>query len=198
MVRFIAAILLLVSASQGHASPAPAAPVERLQAALLGAMQGGATLGLEGRSRQLDPVVRQAFDFAYMIRLVTGRHWEAMDEATRGRLTEAFSRMSVFTYAERFDDFSGERFEMLGEQPGPRETIWVETRLVPANGKPVQLNYLTRKDADSAWRIIDVFVDGTVSELTTKRSEYGSVIARLGVEGLIRELENKVTLETRR
>jgi phospholipid transport system substrate-binding protein len=196
MLRVIACLLLLATSSAANSSSAPLTPVERLQDGLLLAMQGGA--GLDGRRQQLDPVVRGAFDFPYMIRLVTGRHWDTMDEATRARLTEAFSRMSVFVYADRFDSFSGERFDVLGEQAGPRETIWVETQLVPANGKPVRLNYLTRKGADSDWRIIDVFVDGTVSEITTRRSEYGAVIQRVGVDGLIRELENKVAIEPRR
>ncbi|MSO75403.1 MAG: toluene tolerance protein [Alphaproteobacteria bacterium] len=200
MLRLVGLFLLVVASNSGQAisQPVPLAPVERLQAGLLVAMRAGASLGLEGRRQQLDPVVRGAFDFPYMIRLVIGRHWEKLDEPTRARLTEAFSRMSVFTYADRFDDFSGERFEMLGEQPGPRETIWVETRLLPASSKPVRLNYLTRLGADNDWRIIDVFVDGTVSELTTRRAEYGSVIGRLGVEGLIVELENKVALAPRR
>ncbi|MGI9431564.1 MAG: ABC transporter substrate-binding protein, partial [Myxococcota bacterium] len=49
-----------------------------------------------------------------------------------------------------------------------------------------------RADAEGAWRIIDVFLNGTVSELALRRSEYSSVIRSDGYEALRDGLREKI------
>jgi phospholipid transport system substrate-binding protein len=44
---------------------------------------------------------------------------------------------------------------------------------------------------NEGWRIIDVFLKGTVSELATRRSEFTSVIRRGGAEALVQLLQKK-------
>ena len=44
------------------------------------------------------------------------------------------------------------------------------------------------RESDGNYRIIDVAAEG-VSMMTTKRSEFSSVIARDGIDGLIEQLE---------
>ena len=41
------------------------------------------------------------------------------------------------------------------------------------------------------WRLIDVVVDGGISELKVRRSEYNSTLNRTGLSGLINLLNNK-------
>jgi phospholipid transport system substrate-binding protein len=56
---------------------------------------------------------------------------------------------------------------------------------------PVQLNYRLRP-VDGSWKIIDVYLNGTVSELALRRSEYSSLIQREGLEGLLTALTDKI------
>ena len=51
----------------------------------------------------------------------------------------------------------------------------------------------TLREFEGEWRIVDVFLDGGISEIATKRSEYGSVLARDGVDGLLAALRAKIT-----
>ena len=44
---------------------------------------------------------------------------------------------------------------------------------------------------DGEWRIIDVYLNGTVSELALRRSEYSSVLKRDGFEKLIVMVDGK-------
>jgi phospholipid transport system substrate-binding protein len=44
---------------------------------------------------------------------------------------------------------------------------------------------------DGAWRIVDVYLNGTVSELALRRSEYSSVVKRDGFDALVRSIEEK-------
>ena len=166
--------------------------VERFQAALLETMQSASTLGYEGRRDELAPVIRSTFDLPFMSRYSAGRHWKSLSASERDRLIEAFSRFAIAIYAVRFDGYSGERFEVLRQAPARQGTRLVRTRLLQTNGESVLLDYRLRAD-DDGWRIIDVFLNGTISELALRRAEYDSLIRRKGIEGLIQALEGKVS-----
>jgi phospholipid transport system substrate-binding protein len=193
--RLLAVFLLLCvagfGASAGRAAEAtPSAIVERLNGVLIEVMRGAEALGFEGRYARLAPVLSASFDFPWMARISAGRHWRALDEATRGRFVEAFGKLSIATYAARFDGYGGERFEVLGETPGRRKTVLVRNNLIKSDGEAVALDYLL-KAAEGGWRVVDVFLDGKYSELALKRSEYGSVIKNHGFEALIQSLDDK-------
>ncbi len=193
--RRLAVLLLLCvtgfGAGAGRAAePTPSAIVERLNAVLIEVMQGAEALGFQGRYARLAPVLSAVFDFPLMARISAGRHWRALDEATRGRLIEAFGNMSIATYAARFDGYGGERFEVLGAAPARRETVLVRNHLIKSDGEAVAIDYLL-KAAQGRWRVVDVFLDGKYSELALKRSEYGSVIKNHGVATLIQSLDEK-------
>jgi phospholipid transport system substrate-binding protein len=126
-----------------------------------------------------------------MIRLAVGPQWNTLSPTQQSRLLTAFRRFTIATYAGRFDGYDGEHFEVRGEAPAPSGGTMVETRLVPSNGDPVELNYLER-EADGKWQIIDVFLSGTISELATRRAEFTSVLRRDGADGLVGMLERKV------
>ena len=67
----------------------------------------------------------------------------------------------------------------------------VENELISPDRDPVRLNYVLRQ-FKAEWRVIDVQLGATVSELALRRSEYGSVISRDGVDALIALLNNKI------
>jgi phospholipid transport system substrate-binding protein len=48
-----------------------------------------------------------------------------------------------------------------------------------------------------SWQIADIYLDGTISQLATQRSEFHSILQREGVNGLITALDRKVNLLTR-
>ncbi len=197
--RRLAVLLLLCVTGSGvglgpnaarAAEPTPSAIVERLNAVLIEVMQGAEALGFQGRYARLAPVLSATFDFPLMARISAGRHWRALDQATRGRFVEAFGKVSVATYAARFDGYGGERFEVLGEAPGRRETVLVRNHLVRTGGDAVAIDYLL-KATEGRWRVVDVFLDGKYSELALKRSEYGAVIKNHGIAALIQSLDQK-------
>jgi phospholipid transport system substrate-binding protein len=173
------------------AGEAPSDIVGRLNAALIQVMREADELGFDGRYDRLAPVLTEAFNFPLMARVSVGRHWRKLGDSDRERLVAAFGRMSITTFAARFDGYSGERFEVIGEEPAPRKAILVRNHLVKNDGDAVAINYLL-KSAKGRWRVVDVFLDGKYSELAMKRSEYGSVIKNEGFEELIRSLEEKI------
>jgi phospholipid transport system substrate-binding protein len=192
LAALLACFLLLVAAPAGRAAETPAATIERLNAALLATMKDAAALGYRGRYEQLAPVLRETFDFPAMARIVVGSHWSSISTAQQQAFTEAFTDYSIGVFADRFDGYEGETFEVLGEQPARRGAVLVQNRIVKSDGEPVAINYLTRPENDGAnWRVIDTILGGMASELASRRSEYGGIIEKLGIGALIEALKDK-------
>lgn len=186
-----ALFFVLFLTSPAGAAKSPSGPVHELNNALLKAMKNADTLGFEGRYKLLAPVLTRVFIFPVMARIATGRSWRKLTAGQRDRLTGAFARNSIATFASRFNGYSGERFEVVGERPALRGAFLVENRIVKASGEIVPINYLLRK-FDGNWRIVDIFLKAQFSELAIKRSEYRSIIKRQGAEGLIQKLNEKL------
>lgn len=176
-----------------RAAPAesPGAVVERVNAVLLEVMREADSLGYKGRFERLAPVLGEAFNFPVMARVSVGRFWPGLNEEQRARLVDAFGRMSVGTFAARFDGYSGERWEVLGEEQAPRGSVLVRNRLIKSDGEAVEINYLFRV-YDERWRAVDVYLESKYSELAMKRSEYSSVVANEGFDALIRKIDEKL------
>ncbi len=164
--------------------------IENFHVTLLSVMKKAESLGVKGRYERLESPVAEAFHFTLMIRVAAGSFWKRADQDKRDRLLSAFTRMSVGNYAARFDGYSGQRFVTLGERPGPGTTRLVATQIVSPGDDPVDLTYVMKK-IENRWRIGDVLLDNTISELAVRRSEYRRVLKRDGIDGLIAILEAK-------
>lgn len=195
MSRFLFATLTLLlalgSPAAAEEATSPGEVVARLNAALLDAMQNAEQLGYEGRYQRLAPVLNQTFNFPVMARISVGRHWSKLSTEQRERLVDVFSRMSIATFAARFNGYSGEKMEVLGEEAGLRKSVLVRNQLVKADGEVIPLHYLMRK-YEAGWRAVDVHLDAKFSEVATKRAEYSSVIEREGFDALISGLEQRI------
>lgn len=183
------AALWLPIAAPAEPTTAPQV-IDELHAALLDVMKQAEELGYEGRAAKLAPVIPAYFDVAFMARKSVGRYWKQATEQEQRRFLEAFNRFMVANYAGQFDGYSGQHFETLGEQPAKMETVMVQSRLVNPKDEDVELNYRMRRVNDK-WKIVDVYLDGTVSELALRRSEFSSIVKRESFDALIQAIDAK-------
>ncbi len=196
MVAGLALVLSIALPWDGvHAGPATGVDtVQGLYDALIGAMKNGRTLGQSGRFAQLEPVIRRSFDIAAMARLTVGRSWDGMTEPQHQQVIESFGRYISAIYADRFDSYNGQKLQVTGEQPAAAG-VMVRSQIIKANGEPVKVDYLMRLNGNS-WLISDVYLDGAISEVATRRSEFGAIIKNDGVDGLIAALNRKADILT--
>jgi phospholipid transport system substrate-binding protein len=183
-------IALVASVARAD-EPAATRVIDQLHATLLRVMKESEALGFEGRYRQLTPVLEQCFDISFMAEKSVGRYWRTASEEERARLQVTFHRYLISNYAGRFTGYSGQQFETLGDEPALRNTVLVRTQIVDPDDDPVLLDYRLR-EMDGGWKIIDVYWNGTVSELALRRSEYSTVIQRDGMDGLLSALDDKI------
>ena len=168
--------------------------VQGLYDALLSTMKNGRILGQSGRFTQLEPVIRRSFDIASMARLSVGPSWAGLTEGQRQQMSESFGRYISAIYADRFDSYAGQKLQVTGEQPNPAG-VMVTSQIVKANGEPVKVDYMMRRNGDG-WLISDVYLDGAISEVATRRSEFATILRADGVDGLIAALNRKADILT--
>ena len=157
---------------------------------LLDTMKVAQRLPVRARYEKLEPVVRATLDLPAMTRIAVGPAWTSIPDAQREALIEQFLRMTIATYASRFDGYSGERFEV---DPAPEtrgENRIVHSKLVRQKDDPIALNYLVHSTADG-WKAIDVYLNGTISELATRRSEFSTLLRSGGPGALIDSLRQR-------
>ena len=195
-VALAAGVGLAMLSCPVHAAPASGGDtVQGLYDVLLGTMKNGRILGQSGRFTQLEPVIRRTFDIASMTRLSVGAaSWAGLSEAQRQQLTESFGRYISAIYADRFDSYAGQKLRVTGEQPAAAG-VMVKSQIVKANGEPVQVDYMMRRNGEG-WLISDIYLDGAISEVATRRSEFAAILRTDGVDGLIAALNRKADMLT--
>ena len=192
LARWLAGPVVVVVIATIHPALAlePKQVVERFQDVLLDTMKQANQLGVDGRYKRLRPEVEKAFDMTRMIRVASGPAWAEAADGKRDALVDAFTRMSTSTYASQFNGYSGESFIIDGVRDGPRDSRLVATQIVKSNGEKVPITYVMVAD-NGDWRIGDVLLDNSVSELAVRRSEYAAILRRDGVDALIKTLNQK-------
>ena len=186
----LAGFVLPTCATAAEVDPA-VAPIRAFYDALLAAMKQADQLGVRGRYDKLAPVIRATFDLPAMTRIAVGPEWTAIPPEQQTALQDSFARMTIATYANRFDGYSGQSFEVDPEILSRNTGRVVRTRLLRPKEEPVTLNYLMRGSGDS-WKIVDIYLSGTISELATQRSEFGAILKSGGPAALIESLRAQI------
>ena len=167
--------------------------VSEFHEAILESMQKSGELSYQERYDRLEGEIKQRFDLRYMSKVVSGRHWKKASEETKENFVQTFSKLTITNYTSRFDSFSGERFETTEIVDGPKDSQMIQTNFIKSDGEKISFNYLVR-ESDDEWKILDIFLEGKISELALKKSEYSSVLKGEGFEKLILEIEKKIRI----
>ncbi len=175
---------------RGAVASAPTEPVEQLHAALLQVMKAGKSAPFRQRYDALAPVIDRTFDLQDILKIAVGPGWAGLPPEQQAALKEAFRRYTIATYVSNFDNFAGQRFEIQPGMMAAGADQIVRTRIVPASGEAHQLDYVMRQ-AGSAWRVVDVLADGSISRVAAQRSEIRSVLKNGGGPALLDRLQKK-------
>ena len=86
------------------------------------------------------------------------------------------------------------KLEVTDERSGP-SGLMVKSQIIKANGELVKVDYLMRPNGES-WLISDIYLDGAISEVATRRSEFAAIIRVGGIDGLVAALNRKADILT--
>jgi phospholipid transport system substrate-binding protein len=144
----------------------------------------------EKAGEQLNAIWLQAFDVDGIGRAVLGKNWKKATDDQRKTYMELFPKYVAKLYAIQFSDYAGQTFAVKGSKPGADGATIVNAEIDQPNGEPIKLDFIVQ-GSGQVMKVTDVKVEG-VSLLVTKRSEFDSVVAQKGIDGLIQALRQKV------
>ena len=188
-----APLLLILSALSSLMAPAlvraaadPAVPtIESFDAALIQTMKKGPA-GAQARFKTIEPAVNTAFDLPAMVKFAVGPGWDMIAPADQASLLTAFTRFTAANYAHNFESYSGQTLKVLPDVQTRGADKLVKTELNDG-GSVTPLTYRMRQSG-GAWKVIDVYYNGSISQLTTQRSDFSATLASGGAKALVQKL----------
>ena len=133
-------------------------------------------------------LLNQNFDMPAIVRLVLGRHWRTATPGQKSKFSRVFKTHLVQVYTSQLGVYGGEIVEIeKSTQLSKKDTV-IYTLVLRDEEIPLRLDWRVR-ETNRGLKVIDVAAEG-VSMLTTKRSEFTSLVAREGVDALIGRLED--------
>ena len=187
-VAVVGMVLLGLLPIRAQTPSAAVAKIQTYYQQLMPTIQQAARLSVRERDRRFAPVFAAVFDMPTMTRLAVGPAWKTFSAEQQAAVRDAFARFIVADYASQIKDYSGESF-VVDPQPTPESRGGgeiVKTKLLQPGGRTVNINYLVRGE-----RVIDIYLNGTISDLATRRDEFASIIAAGGADGLIKKLRDR-------
>jgi phospholipid transport system substrate-binding protein len=184
-------IAVMIGLTPVAAASELSAPIEQLDAGLLEVMKAGKATPFQSRCDALGPLVVRALDLEFILEGAVGAAWAALPADQQAALRVAFQRYTIAKYVANFEDFSGERFELLPPAAGGDPVVRV--RIVPGSpdGRAHVLGYVMRQTADG-WKAVDVTADG-ISVVAVQQAEFRAVMAMGGIAHLLARLQQKAS-----
>lgn len=148
------------------------------------ALQGPANK--DRRLQMIKNTIERRFDFEEMAKRSLGPSWGKLGGAQRSEFVGVFKDVLEATYADKFEKYSGEKMNFLGETRDG-EYAEVRTVLVRKNDR-IPMNY--RLLNKSSWKVYDVEIEG-VSLVGNYRSQFSQIMSQSGYGELVRRLRTR-------
>ena len=134
----------------------------------------------------IDDVIKNSYDLEKMGKMIIGVDWKQMDANTQKEFINVFNRFISVNYLRRFNKINELNFE--------HQTVTViedKFRLarviLTADNEKIEIDYLLGLKNEK-WKIFDVLLNGSISEIATKKSDFKKIIREEGVGGLLKRL----------
>ncbi len=136
---------------------------------------------------QLRELIHQGFDLDLISRFALGASWKTATPAQRTEYQKLFVTWMADAYARRLGADKAGTLTVIDARPDVHSAdALVRTRINRSDAPAVETDLRVR-NSEGRMKIVDVSMGG-VSLDVTQRDEFASVIQRIGVDGLIREL----------
>jgi phospholipid transport system substrate-binding protein len=186
-----ALLVAILGPRAGAADDQAQAFIQDLGDRAIGVLKDKADSSFAEREAAFREVMVAGFDIPTVSRFVLGRHWKTATEQQRADYSAIFVDFIVRVYASRFDSYGGEQFTVHSTIDDESGDKIVRGQIVrPSGGDPIGVDFRVRS-RDGSYKVIDVGVEG-ISMLHTHRVEFGSVINRKGIDGLLSDLRARV------
>ena len=134
----------------------------------------------------IDDVVKNSYDLEKMGKIIIGVDWKQIDTNTQKEFIDVFKRFISVNYFRRFNKINELNFEhqtvkVIGDK------FKLAGVILTADNEKLKIDYLLGFKNEK-WKIFDVLIDGSISEVATKKSDFKKIIKEEGISGLVKNL----------
>ena len=133
--------------------------------------------------------VKQNYNSEKMLSMIIGNQWNKVGTEKQREIINIFEEYIAKSYIRRFSKIKDFSFVENKEQ-NVGKFVMVRTNLVISKKEKVSISYLLSNETNK-WKIFDVLLAGSVSEIATKKSEFQSFIKGGNIDPLIDALKKK-------
>lgn len=193
-------MLLVLCSAQNTSTHTPLAPkesarqvIENTTLLVTRTLKNQALKDLE-KQDEVIAVVNKRVDFETVSKLVLARGYRKFSKDQREQFISEFRHHLLLTYWNNATLFEFESVEIVGERKEKRND-WTVKTLIHTTHEDAKIDYRLRLRGASEktvgeWKIIDVIIEG-VSLVSNFRSQFQSLVANRGPEGLLELLRKK-------
>jgi len=134
----------------------------------------------------IDDVIKNSYDLEKMGKIIIGVDWKQIDTKTQKEFVNVFKRFISVNYFRRFNKINELHFEHQ-TVTNIKDKFKLARVILTADDEKFKIDYLLGFK-DEKWKIFDVLLDGSISEVATKKSDFKKIIKEEGVSGLIKNL----------
>ena len=146
----------------------------------------GQNVGIYNTTKKL---ITETYNTEKMLKMIIGDSWKNLNKEIKKEIINVFEEYIAKNYIKRFSKIKNLQFSSLEEKKiGPYKTV--KSNLILINDEKVSISYLLSLKRQE-WKIFDVLLAGSVSEVATKKSEFRSFLKDENVSLLIEALKKK-------
>ncbi len=134
-------------------------------------------------------LVKNTYNTEKMITKIIGDTWKKTNKKDRQEIVIIFQEYIAKNYFKRFKKITNPTFKYKESKKISEKLMLIKTILV-VDKEDVSMNYLLIFDKKQ-WRIFDVLLAGSISEIATKKSEFSSFIRDGKISPLIDALKKQ-------
>ena len=140
-------------------------------------------------------LINETYYSEEMLNMIIGDSWKNADNQTKKKMIDVFEEYIAKNYIKRFSKIKYPQFSNLEEKKVGKYKM-IKSNLILSKDEKVSINYLLSLKNEK-WKIFDVLLAGSVSEIATKKSEFKSFIKDGDINPLIEALskKNKVLIQ---
>ena len=135
----------------------------------------------------LTQAVGETFDLTAMLRTAVGPQWSKIPADKQATLQDAFSRYFVAAYAGRLGSATGGSFEVNPQVDKRSNGRLVRSVITDERGIKTGVDFLVNAEN----KVVDVYLDGSVSEMASRRTDFDGFLKKGGADALVAELNRR-------
>lgn len=136
-------------------------------------------------------VVSNSYDIKKMSKIILGKFWAESTVHEREKFIKKFTLYISSNYLNRFRDKNNFNYEYTDIDNIGKNYRIVYTIFKFGETEKLKINYMLIKNHDR-WLIFDVLLNGSISEIATKKSEFNETLNNGGISSLIISITEKL------